>query len=93
MENSRLKVPELKNFTPVPSHDAQFACMLVLEAAAGGINAGQTGRRSQGFQPPVCNADVVNGGVSSTDWQLLHSFCCLSLSLNHEGGRKDETLL
>ena len=50
---SMLKVPELKNFTPVPSHDAQFACMLVLEAAAGGINAGQTGRRSQGFQPLV----------------------------------------
>ena len=62
MENSRLKVPELKNFTPVPSHDAQFACMLVLEAAAGGIKAVQTGkRRSQGFLTVgSCDADLMS---------------------------------
>ena len=38
-EKIRLKIPELKKFTPVPSHDAQFACKQVLALATAAVGA------------------------------------------------------
>ena len=95
-EKIRLKIPELKKFTPVPSHDAQFACMQVLALATAAVGAlrlseGNEWRSKGGFQPRACthipmfNGRHLYGAVRLTWLQLLRS-CCLFQPESHVGG-------
>ena len=96
-EKIRLKIPELKKFTPVPSHDAQFACMQVLALATAAVGAlrlseGNEWRSKGGFQPRSCiTVLMLNGrrhlcGAERLTWPQLLRSCYLFQSVNRVGG-------